>query len=439
MRLDTALSSARRRTSLGALAASALALASPGAHAGPCGAAYTVALGDTLATIAQQCRVPVDTIRRANPGVTPRTLEAGATLSLPADAASAETADPPGRHRIRPDDTLFSIGQRYGVSVAALRAANPGVDPDDLKIGSTLTIPAQSRSDDTATRRGDAGDPRISIAPASAAAGAPVTVRATGLRPGETVTVGVGPDQSEWSRLASAVADAGGAASASVSVPDSADPGDRLVFVVDRPGGTTLRSGRFDVVAGTPGDAAVTVEGRVSGGPECPVLETPGGEIYSLVGNGLDVAPGSYVEVTGRRAEMSFCMHGTALAVDSVRPAAPPARDRDPARAGGLPLDRAYVLGSWAEKGGDCTAPRFAVRGNPAGGQVVKTRIGGRSRTGYVALGDDPAFVFDRQRLPLETRGPDGLAVMPPAGGSATLDGVPVRGDGTVFIRCNRG
>jgi LysM repeat protein len=44
-------------------------------------------------------------------------------------------------HRIESKDNLFKLGQRYGVSVADLRKMNPGVDPDRLKVGTTLLIP----------------------------------------------------------------------------------------------------------------------------------------------------------------------------------------------------------------------------------------------------------------------------------------------------------
>lgn len=44
-------------------------------------------------------------------------------------------------HRVRSGETLGGIGQRYGVSVRLLRAANSNVHPRRLRIGSVLTIP----------------------------------------------------------------------------------------------------------------------------------------------------------------------------------------------------------------------------------------------------------------------------------------------------------
>ncbi len=50
----------------------------------------------------------------------------------------------PVLYTIRPNDTLGAIAQRYGVSVADLMAANPGVQPAALIVGQTLVIPAAS-------------------------------------------------------------------------------------------------------------------------------------------------------------------------------------------------------------------------------------------------------------------------------------------------------
>lgn len=60
------------------------------------------------------------------PGITPRQSE---------DLARAR------EHVIKSNDTLWGIGQEYGVSVAELERANPNVVPTKLSVGSTLIIP----------------------------------------------------------------------------------------------------------------------------------------------------------------------------------------------------------------------------------------------------------------------------------------------------------
>ena len=44
-------------------------------------------------------------------------------------------------YTIRPGDTLFAIAQKYYTNLALLEIANPGVDPDNLRIGQTIVVP----------------------------------------------------------------------------------------------------------------------------------------------------------------------------------------------------------------------------------------------------------------------------------------------------------
>ena len=44
-------------------------------------------------------------------------------------------------YTIRPGDTLFSIGRRFNVSVDDLLEANPGIDPQSLRVGQIICIP----------------------------------------------------------------------------------------------------------------------------------------------------------------------------------------------------------------------------------------------------------------------------------------------------------
>jgi LysM repeat protein len=40
-------------------------------------------------------------------------------------------------------DTLGKIASKYGISLSALRSANPGLDDRHLRVGQSLTIPAR--------------------------------------------------------------------------------------------------------------------------------------------------------------------------------------------------------------------------------------------------------------------------------------------------------
>jgi len=205
--------------------------------------------------------------------------------------------------------------------------------------------------------------------------------------------------------------------------------------------------GQGEPAAGTrPADRPrpVTLEGRVESGVECSLLRTPDGETWSFnAPDGADeIASGDYVRVTAEIADASFCQQGRGtLIVEAIERADPPARDRDPARAGGIAVTSDYVRGDWVAKGvgADCSRPDFAVTANSRGMSIIETRIDGLPETGVVDVGSTPGLQWDEPipTLPIETRGPDGLAVMPPESGEqVTLAGHPIRGDGVVFVKC---
>jgi LysM repeat protein len=64
-------------------------------------------------------------------------------VASPAPEASVEATTPPGgtTYKVKAGDTMWAISQKYGITVAALKAANPTVDPTKMRIGSILNIP----------------------------------------------------------------------------------------------------------------------------------------------------------------------------------------------------------------------------------------------------------------------------------------------------------
>jgi LysM repeat protein len=72
-----------------------------------------------------------------------RALVLGETIATEVPATSpTATAEPPTRaHAIIPGDTLGILALRYGVSVNALREANPGVDVNRARAGTTIIVP----------------------------------------------------------------------------------------------------------------------------------------------------------------------------------------------------------------------------------------------------------------------------------------------------------
>lgn len=78
--------------------------------------------------------------------------------------ASPSPSPTPNRHTVREDDTLLEIALRYDVTLEALLAANPEVDPLSLQIGTPLVIPDMD---------GDASPPAPDAPPAPLRVAAP--------------------------------------------------------------------------------------------------------------------------------------------------------------------------------------------------------------------------------------------------------------------------
>ena len=131
---------------LGVLLLPALALAG----------SYTVQPGDTLSSIAQRLGLRESVLLALNPEITsPDQVYEGQRLVVPDNALPIDTTAPPAtaptaptaptasdRHTIQPGETLTGIARHYGLTLANLLAANPGLNPDLLFSGTTILIPA---------------------------------------------------------------------------------------------------------------------------------------------------------------------------------------------------------------------------------------------------------------------------------------------------------
>ena len=119
---------------------------------------YVVRAGDTLSGIAGRLGVALPALEAANGLNATSILEIGQVLTLPGATtvvASGErsTAASPTVYRVQPGDTLSSISQRFGVSLATLYALN-GLGPTSvLQIGERIRLAAAPRPVTSATRR----------------------------------------------------------------------------------------------------------------------------------------------------------------------------------------------------------------------------------------------------------------------------------------------
>ncbi|MGE5590901.1 MAG: LysM peptidoglycan-binding domain-containing protein [Bacillota bacterium] len=102
----------------------------------PVGFLYTVQPGDTLYNLATRYGVTVESILEVNPGVDPENLQVGRILRIPAPGAVTYI-----RYTVNPGDTLWLLGQRFGVDWRRLARINRIMDPNNLMIGMTLLIP----------------------------------------------------------------------------------------------------------------------------------------------------------------------------------------------------------------------------------------------------------------------------------------------------------
>ncbi len=107
---------------------------------------YTVQQGDTMFTIAQQFSVTLDALVQANPHIDdPNVIFPGDVLCVPKIEPRIPEECPPnfqGRYTVQEGDTMFTIAQKFSVSVDDLVAANPHIeDPNVIFPGDVLCVP----------------------------------------------------------------------------------------------------------------------------------------------------------------------------------------------------------------------------------------------------------------------------------------------------------
>lgn len=106
---------------------------------------YTIQSGDTLSTLARRFGTTVQAIAQANGITDPNRIRAGQTLQLPeapGTNASPGPAQPSGgqTYTVRSGDTLGSIAQRQGTTVADLARINGIADPNRISAGQVLNL-----------------------------------------------------------------------------------------------------------------------------------------------------------------------------------------------------------------------------------------------------------------------------------------------------------
>jgi len=126
-------------------------------------------------------------------------------------------------YTVQPGDNLSRIAQRFGTTVAALLAANPGIsNPRLIFTGQHLIIPGLG-----------APQPNVSITPLRGPPGTRVQITAGGFSPNTPVELAVGPAGGPLQTVDTAHATAStGTLAAQFSIPLSAAPGELWVVQV---------------------------------------------------------------------------------------------------------------------------------------------------------------------------------------------------------------
>lgn len=132
---------------------------------------YTVKKGDTIYSIARDFNINVDLLAKDN-ALTSDNLVVGQTLKIRAPEDSGvveecfgeeytppETVESTINYTVKSGDNLYSIANRYGISVSAIQRLN-NLTSNNLSIGQVLKIPSSSNTSSTNTntytvKRGD--------------------------------------------------------------------------------------------------------------------------------------------------------------------------------------------------------------------------------------------------------------------------------------------
>lgn len=112
---------------------------------------HRIQKGETLFALCNRYDLLQDKIKECNPGIDWNALSVGQIIAIPKKAQAPE--QPQLTHEVGKRETLFGISQQYGVSIADICRANPGLDSLGLRKGDVLRIPQPQPAATPATQQ----------------------------------------------------------------------------------------------------------------------------------------------------------------------------------------------------------------------------------------------------------------------------------------------
>lgn len=113
---------------------------------------HQVLAGETVYSIAQKYKIPEAEIYRLNPDAR-KGIGLGSILIIPSDMIIQSGSEPVDfkRHKVRRKETLFSISQKYNITVDDIKKYNKHLYSKGLKKGEKLQIPIFPKVESTTT------------------------------------------------------------------------------------------------------------------------------------------------------------------------------------------------------------------------------------------------------------------------------------------------
>ncbi len=195
--------------------------AAPAQEGGPCGTMYTVQHMDNLYSIASKCGTTVPNILALNPSVkNPNLIYSGQVLLVAGDAPRPVYYTI--TYTVQAGDTVGGIAAKFGISIWALRAANPVLYEDNgMMPGQQLSIP-----------RTASWLPTVTLSTTTADDNDELDVKISGFPAFSAVDVWLGEQGEKYAVVYDGNIAEDGTATVKIKIPTAANYGERwIVFV----------------------------------------------------------------------------------------------------------------------------------------------------------------------------------------------------------------